>query len=56
MSKTILTRRGLIQAGAAAGVGLAMPTIFTSRASAFTNEPKGGSVILGFNVPQTGRR
>jgi branched-chain amino acid transport system substrate-binding protein len=54
MSKTILTRRGLIKVGAAAGVGLAMPTIFTRQASAFTNEPKGGSVILGFNVPQTG--
>jgi branched-chain amino acid transport system substrate-binding protein len=54
MSKTTLTRRGLIKVSAAAGVGLAMPTIFTRQASAFTNEPKGGSVILGFNVPQTG--
>ena len=32
-----------------------MPTIFTaSQARAFTNAPMGGSVTLGFNVPQTG--
>jgi len=53
MSQNI-TRRGLIRTGAVAGAGLALPTIFTSRASAFTNEPKGGNVVLGFNVPQTG--
>ena len=54
MTLSRLTRRGLMRTGAIAGVGLAMPTIFTSRASAFANEPKGDSVTLGFNVPQTG--
>jgi branched-chain amino acid transport system substrate-binding protein len=55
MSKTDLTRRGVLKTGAVAGAGLAVPTIFTAgSASAFTNEPMGGSVTLGFNVPQTG--
>ena len=55
MSNLSLTRRGLLRTGAAAGIGLATPTIFTSQmAAAYTNEPTGGSVILGFNVPQTG--
>jgi len=55
MSKSNLTRRGLIKTSAIAGAGLAMPTIFTAQsAAAYTNEPTGGSVTLGFNVPQTG--
>ena len=55
MSKTDLTRRGLLKTGAVAGAGVALPTIFTAQsAAAFTNEPTGGSVTLGFNVPQTG--
>ena len=55
MSKSNLTRRGVLQRSAVAGAGLALPTIFTaSSASAFTNEPTGGTVTLGFNVPQTG--
>ncbi len=55
MSKSHLTRRGLLKTSAIAGAGVAMPTIFTaSSASAFTNEPTGGTVTLGFNVPQTG--
>ena len=54
MSKTNLTRRGLLRTGAATGAGLALPTIFTSSAHAFTNEPTGDTVTLGFNVPQTG--
>ncbi|MBU1277529.1 amino acid/amide ABC transporter substrate-binding protein, HAAT family (TC 3.A.1.4.-) [Celeribacter baekdonensis] len=58
MSKTDLTRRvsrrGVIKTGAIAGAGLALPTIFTSGARAFTNEPTGGTVTLGFNVPQSG--
>ncbi len=54
MSKLILTRRGLLKTGAVAGAGLAMPTIFASGAAAYTNEPKGGTVTLGFNVPQSG--
>jgi branched-chain amino acid transport system substrate-binding protein len=52
---TKLNRRRLLQSGAFAGAGLAMPMIFTgSSASAFTNEPTGSTVTLGFNVPQTG--
>jgi len=55
MSQSNLTRRGLIRTGAVFGAGLAAPTIFTSQmASAFTNEPSGGTVTLGFNVPQSG--
>jgi ABC-type branched-subunit amino acid transport system substrate-binding protein len=54
MTKLYMTRRGLLRTGAAAGMGLAMPTIFTSSASAYTNEPKGDTVTFGFNVPQTG--
>ena len=55
MSKTDLTRRGMLKSSAVAGAGLAVPTIFTAgSAAAFTNEPTGGSVTLGFNVPQTG--
>ncbi|APZ51282.1 substrate-binding protein [Salipiger abyssi] len=55
MSKTTLTRRGVLRTGAVAGAGVALPTIFTaSSARAFTNAPTGGSVTLGFNVPQTG--
>jgi len=54
MPRDTLTRRGLLKSGAVAGAGLALPTIFTSRASAFTNEPTGSTVTLGFNVPQTG--
>ncbi|MBR9764714.1 MAG: ABC transporter substrate-binding protein [Rhodobacteraceae bacterium] len=49
-----LTRRGLLKTGAVGGAGLALPTIFTSGANAFTNEPTGGTVTLGFNVPQSG--
>ncbi|MEC3860390.1 substrate-binding protein [Mesobacterium sp. TK19101] len=55
MSKTNLTRRGVLKSGAVAGAGVAMPTIFTaSSAAAYTNEPTGSTVTLGFNVPQTG--
>lgn len=54
MSKSNVTRRGVLRTGAIGGAGLALPTIFTSSANAFTNEPTGGTVTLGFNVPQTG--
>ncbi len=55
MSTSNLTRRGLIKNSAIAGAGFAAPTIFTaSSAAAYTNEPTGGSVTLGFNVPQSG--
>ncbi|SHH55490.1 substrate-binding protein [Cognatishimia maritima] len=55
MSIKTVSRRGVLKSGAVAGAGLAVPTIFTaSSAAAFTNEPTGSSVTLGFNVPQTG--
>ncbi|HBS49264.1 MAG TPA: branched-chain amino acid ABC transporter substrate-binding protein [Rhodobacteraceae bacterium] len=54
MSKSNVTRRDVLRTGAIGGAGLALPTIFTSSANAFTNEPTGGTVTLGFNVPQTG--
>lgn len=55
MSKSTLTRRGLLKTSAVAGAGVALPTIFTaSSAAAYMNEPTGGTVTLGFNVPQTG--
>ena len=54
MKKFHLNRRSLIKSGAAMGAGLALPTIFTSSARAYLNEPKGDTVTLGFNVPQTG--
>ena len=55
MSKSILTRRSLLQTGAVAGAGLALPTILTAGShSGYTNAPTGGTVTLGFNVPQTG--
>jgi branched-chain amino acid transport system substrate-binding protein len=54
MSKFSVSRRGLLKGGVALGAGLAAPTIFTSNAWGFTNEPTGSTVTLGFNVPQTG--
>ncbi|MEL6318079.1 MAG: twin-arginine translocation signal domain-containing protein, partial [Pseudomonadota bacterium] len=54
MSNTSFSRRGMLKGSAAIGVGLAAPTIFTNSAFAYTNEPTGSTVTLGFNVPQTG--
>ena len=54
MSQFTPTRRGLLKSGAVLGAGLAMPSIFARPAYAYRNEPKGGTVTLGFNVPQTG--
>lgn len=56
MSGSKFTRRGVLKTGAAGTVALAAPTIFTSQAWAadYCNEPKGSSVTLGFNVPQSG--
>ena len=55
MTKRTVTRRGVLKSGAVTSAGLALPTIFTaSSAAAYTNEPTGSSVVLGFNVPQTG--
>jgi ABC-type branched-subunit amino acid transport system substrate-binding protein len=47
-------RRSVIKTSAAFGVGLAMPTVWSRTAHAFTNEPTGSSVTIGFNVPQSG--
>ena len=49
-----LSRRGFMKASAATAAAVAAPTILTSTAHAYVNEPKGGTVTLGFNVPQTG--
>jgi len=56
MSEFKISRRGMLQGSTALGVGLAAPTIFSSKAwsAGYTNEPKGGTVTFGFNVPQTG--
>ena len=55
MSRSMFTRRGVLKTSAGAGAGLALPMIFTAgRAAAYTNEPTGGTVTLGFNVPQSG--
>ena len=49
-----VNRRRFMKGTAAVGAGLAMPTIWSRQASAFVNEPTGGTVTLGFNVPQSG--
>ena len=49
-----LSRRSVLRSGAAFTGALAAPTIFTSSAWGYTNEPKGSTVTFGFNVPQTG--
>ncbi|MDG1677753.1 MAG: ABC transporter substrate-binding protein, partial [Tateyamaria sp.] len=55
MSKINLTRRSVLQTGAATGAGLALPTYLSAAShSGFTNAPTGDTVTLGFNVPQTG--
>jgi len=59
MTKSNFTRRGVLKTGAAAGAALATPTVFNGSVWAgshtgFTNAPEGGSVTLGFNVPQSG--
>ncbi len=58
MSNSNFTRRNMLATGAVAGAGLATPTLFSPAWAAnhagYTNAPQGGSVTLGFNVPQTG--
>jgi ABC-type branched-subunit amino acid transport system substrate-binding protein len=53
-----LTRRRVIKSGAVAAAGAAATPYFFSRAFAdghgYRNAPKGDTVTLGFNVPQTG--
>lgn len=53
MSNSKFTRRKVLKTGAVAGASLFMPTIIRP-AMAYTNEPTGSDVTLGFNVPQTG--
>ena len=52
-------RRTVLKAGAALGVGLAAPSLIFTRnawaANVFRNDPSNAkTVVLGFNVPQTG--
>ncbi len=55
MTISNISRRRLLKSGAFGGAALSMPMIFTgSSVAAFTNEPTGSTVTLGFNVPQTG--
>ncbi|PRY86795.1 substrate-binding protein [Donghicola tyrosinivorans] len=55
MSKTDVTRRGVLKTGAVAGTGLLLPTYLRAAShEGFTNAPTGDTVTLGFNVPQTG--
>jgi ABC-type branched-subunit amino acid transport system substrate-binding protein len=51
---TELSRRGFLKSSVAAASATAVPTVFVSKAHSYVNEPKGKSVTLGFNVPQTG--
>ena len=54
------SRRDFLKATAATGLAASAPMIFTNVASTaahsmnFVNAPKGSTVTLGFNVPQTG--
>ena len=51
---TPLTRRSMLKASAATAAIGSAPIIFSSKAHAYANEPKGSDVILGFNVPLIG--
>ncbi|MEM8838834.1 MAG: substrate-binding protein [Pseudomonadota bacterium] len=52
--RSTVSRRTVLKTGAAAGTVLATPMFFSNVANAYTNEPSGSTVTLGFNVPQTG--
>ena len=55
MNKKEFTRRDVLKSSAALSLAGAAPMVFVRRAHAFTNDPgSGSSVVLGFNVPQTG--
>jgi ABC-type branched-subunit amino acid transport system substrate-binding protein len=51
---TEVSRRGFLKSSVAAVTIAAAPTVFVSKANAFVNAPKGSTVTLGFNVPQSG--
>ncbi len=53
-NKLKIGRRSVLKTGALVGSALATPMFFSNIANAYTNEPKGKAVTLGFNVPQTG--
>ncbi len=52
--KKPVTRRSVLKASAASAAVVSAPMIIPSSAHAYLNEPKGSSVTLGFNVPQSG--
>jgi len=54
MANFTISRRGLLKTSGVVGAGLAAPMVWRRPAYAYTNEPTGSSVTLGFNVPQTG--
>ena len=54
MTKHTTNRRDFLKSSAVIGAGVAAPMIFVRSAHAYRNEPKGGTVTFGFNVPQTG--
>ena len=49
-----LSRRGFLKASVAGAVATSAPMFFINNAHAYVNAPKGKTVTLGFNVPQTG--
>ncbi len=49
-----VSKRNTLKGTAAIIAAGSMPLIFMKNANAYVNEPKGGTVTLGFNVPQTG--
>ena len=55
MNKNRFTRRDVLKSSAALSLAGAAPMVFVRNSHAFTNDPgSGSSVVLGFNVPQTG--
>ena len=55
MKNSNFTRRGVLRTGAIAGAGMALPTYLrAANHEGYLNAPQGGTVTLGFNVPQTG--
>ena len=50
-SSVDLLKRRFVKVAAAS---IAFPTILNTSAYAYLNQPKGGSVVLGLNVPLTG--
>ena len=55
-TNNVWSRRDVLKAGAATGAITGAPLFFSGRAygAGYLNEPKGSTVTLGFNVPQSG--